>query len=70
MIHRQQPDTSPIPSPCTNECQLNDQEMCTVCYRTMMDIIDWTMADETEKKEILKKCAKRKAAAQNQDQTS
>ncbi|EED36319.1 hypothetical protein NOR51B_2269 [Luminiphilus syltensis NOR5-1B] len=37
--------------------------MCTGCYRTSDEIVDWFMADDTRKHEIIKACAERRDLA-------
>ncbi|MGZ0657463.1 DUF1289 domain-containing protein [Coraliomargarita sp. W4R53] len=62
--HSQPNISASTPSPCNDECELDHNDICTGCYRSIAEIIDWGMAsDEKQKQEILKRCAHRKSAA-------
>lgn len=50
-------------SPCISVCVLDDQDVCTGCYRTGDDIMNWFMASDDEKRDILKACRERRDAA-------
>jgi len=61
----QQNISASTPSPCNDQCQLDHDDICTGCYRSISEIIDWGMtADEKLKQDILKKCTDRKSLAQ------
>ncbi len=49
-----------VPSPCTNNCSLNEKEICVGCYRSISEIITWVNQTKNQKKEILDRCLKRK----------
>ncbi len=40
-------------SPCVSICALNEDDVCTGCYRTAVEITDWFMADEARKSAII-----------------
>ncbi len=40
-------------SPCVSVCALNEEDVCTGCYRTGKEITDWFMADDVRKRAIL-----------------
>ncbi|WP_040481993.1 DUF1289 domain-containing protein [Luminiphilus syltensis] len=55
--------TESVQSPCISVCLLNEDDVCTGCYRTSDEIVDWFMADDTRKHEIIKACAERRDLA-------
>jgi predicted Fe-S protein YdhL (DUF1289 family) len=51
----------PIPSPCTNTCQLDPATgHCTGCLRTVDEIMQWPSATAAEKRDILARLPLRK----------
>ena len=48
-------------SPCVNNCQLNKNDVCIGCYRSISEIIGWGDKSETQKIDILARCSKRKS---------
>ncbi|WP_082752931.1 DUF1289 domain-containing protein [Janthinobacterium sp. B9-8] len=42
-------DTQAIPSPCINQCKLDDAQTCTGCRRTIEEIRLWSKTTEAEK---------------------
>lgn len=51
---------TPVPSPCIEICVLNEEDVCTGCYRTAIEITDWTMMDNEKKAEVNALAAKRR----------
>ena len=49
-----------IESPCINKCQLNPNNICIGCYRTISEITGWTTKSINEQKEIVARSLKRK----------
>ena len=47
-------------SPCVSVCALDEHDLCMGCYRTADEITDWFMASAAQKREILKRAAKRR----------
>lgn len=47
-------------SPCISICVLDDDDVCTGCYRTAAEITDWFMASSAQKREILQLAIKRR----------
>ena len=39
-------DHQPVISPCISVCELNDDEVCLGCGRSLQDIADWSAADD------------------------
>lgn len=50
-----------IKSPCINICKLKD-DICQGCFRTPKEISLWSHLFDAEKKVVLEKAKKRKAA--------
>lgn len=48
-------------SPCINVCQLNSDNMCLGCYRTLDEIGSWGSASNNAQLLIVEKALKRKA---------
>ncbi len=51
---------SAVSSPCVGLCELNDDSICTGCYRAIEEITGWGMLDNTEKSDIIERVQKRK----------
>ncbi|MDC9727779.1 MAG: DsbA family protein [Methyloprofundus sp.] len=56
--------TQPIASPCLKECRLNSQDMCSSCFRSLVEITNWPTMTEHEKQQCIDKCAQRKSSQQ------
>jgi predicted Fe-S protein YdhL (DUF1289 family) len=54
---------TPAPSPCIGICQLDAQQLCVGCRRTLDEIAEWPLATEARRREILHELASRKAGA-------
>jgi predicted Fe-S protein YdhL (DUF1289 family) len=53
-----------VPSPCTSVCRINAATgLCEGCFRTLAEITDWSRADDADKREILRRVAERRQAA-------
>lgn len=50
-------------SPCISVCLLDEKDICVGCYRSADEIMDWFMADDQGKRDILKRARERRAAA-------
>lgn len=46
-------------SPCISVCVLDDDDICMGCYRSAVEITDWAMSSDEQKREILKKARQR-----------
>lgn len=51
---------SPVKSPCIEICVLNDADICIGCYRTAVEITDWSMLDDRRKAEVVENAARRR----------
>ena len=52
-------EKKPVKSPCISVCILNDKNVCEGCYRTALEITDWVMYSDDEKRDVLKLCGTR-----------
>jgi len=43
-------------SPCIGTCSLDDNDICSGCYRSITEIISWKDNTEKQKREILDRC--------------
>lgn len=53
------PDEAQVKSPCVSLCALNEDDICVGCYRSLKEISGWVRYDNREKREVLRRCAKR-----------
>lgn len=51
-----------VSSPCVSICVLNDEDVCTGCYRSADEITDWSMCSAERKREILCRARERRLA--------
>lgn len=54
-------DPSPIDSPCVQICELDADDICLGCGRSLAEIGDWLTASDSEKLEIRARAAARLA---------
>ncbi|MDG1474125.1 MAG: DUF1289 domain-containing protein [Porticoccaceae bacterium] len=47
-------------SPCVAICRLNEDDMCTGCYRMSNEITDWRFLPMEKKRQVLSLCDKRR----------
>ena len=47
-------------SPCIACCKLNNEKICTGCYRHIEEIVDWNKRSDAEHAQILQRCRDRK----------
>ena len=50
-------------SPCISVCVLDDEDICMGCYRSAMEITDWFMATDEQKRETLRLALERMQAS-------
>ena len=50
-------------SPCISVCALDDNNICTGCYRSAEEITDWFMASDEQKREVLRRAQERMQAS-------
>lgn len=56
--------TSTVVSPCINICELNDENICVGCYRSVDEIIDWRSLSNEEQIIIVERADERKKAVE------
>ena len=57
-----------VKSPCTGQCYIpRDSRTCSGCYRTDMEIFDWSELDSFERSLIVQRAKARKALAKSDD---
>lgn len=49
-----------IPSPCVSLCKLDDDDICTGCFRSADEITDWGRAGEQQRLDIWQAVVKRR----------
>ncbi len=54
-----------IESPCLRCCCLDQDDICTGCFRSVDEIARWGVAATKEKREILERCKEREAEVDN-----
>jgi predicted Fe-S protein YdhL (DUF1289 family) len=56
--------TGPLPTPCIGICQMDSvSALCKGCFRTMDEIIDWSVASESKKFTIWQEIKRRRTPA-------
>src|ERR1035437_31289 len=54
-------DAAVAPSPCNSVCEMNPETgLCKGCFRTIDEIIQWSIATESEKRAIWREINRRK----------
>ena len=48
-----------VKSPCISVCVLDEDDICSGCYRSALEITDWMMMSDERKREVLVRCAER-----------
>lgn len=43
----------PVASPCVSVCALDDEDICTGCYRSLNEIGNWSGMDNARKREVI-----------------
>ena len=61
MLNSSNTTGQPVASPCTDDCVLNTDKICTGCYRHIDEIAGWGRKPDDMKREILLNCERRKA---------
>jgi len=54
-----------VPSPCVSICALDENDVCTGCFRTGPEISRWGMMNPDEKRAVRLACAEREQASVN-----
>jgi len=48
-----------VSSPCVSICALDEEDQCIGCHRTSDEIMSWPRLSDEERREILRRVAKR-----------
>jgi hypothetical protein len=51
---------SDVPSPCVQNCCLDDNDMCLGCFRMIDEILIWGTATTQQRLDVVQACALRK----------
>jgi len=54
---------TPVKSPCVHVCILNDDDVCTGCFRSGHEISRWGRMSNDEKRQVLVQSQQREAAS-------
>jgi hypothetical protein len=57
------PLPKPVKSPCISVCALDDQDVCTGCQRTAVEITQWGRMSDEQRRDVLR-LAHQRAVAQ------
>ena len=49
----------PIPSPCVGVCALDENDLCIACQRSGIEIAEWGVYSNAEKKAVWEKIKRR-----------
>lgn len=49
-----------INSPCVRNCCLSEDDICLGCFRSLDEIVRWTVASEQQKQDVLELAHSRK----------
>ncbi|WP_092406613.1 DUF1289 domain-containing protein [Pseudomonas sp. NFACC02] len=52
-----------VPSPCISVCRLDEDKVCTGCFRHVEDIREWRAATDERRREIVRQADQRRAGA-------
>lgn len=51
-----------LESPCINVCELNQDNLCTGCFRSIDEIAEWSQMQQERKLAVLQECRRRENA--------
>lgn len=51
-----------IASPCISVCALDEEDVCTACFRDLDEIAQWSSLDNEQKLAVLRRCQARSRA--------
>ncbi|MDX1504675.1 MAG: DUF1289 domain-containing protein [Spongiibacter sp.] len=43
----------PVSSPCISVCALDNNDVCTGCYRNLREISDWSAMSNAQRREVI-----------------
>jgi uncharacterized protein len=44
----------PVASPCISVCVLDEQDVCTGCFRNVQEITDWSEMSNAQRREVVR----------------
>ncbi|BBB28431.1 DUF1289 domain-containing protein [Neptunomonas japonica] len=51
--------SSPVRSPCMGVCALDEKDLCIACRRSGMEIAEWGVLTNDQRREVIKKIERR-----------
>ncbi len=48
-----------VPSPCISVCALNEDDVCTGCYRNVQEIREWRDLTNPQRREVINRALER-----------
>jgi hypothetical protein len=52
-----------VSSPCVGVCALDERDLCIACHRSGIEIAEWGVMSNDEKKAVLQRVRQREAAS-------
>lgn len=52
-------DDLPVKSPCVGVCALDEHDLCIACRRSGIEIAEWGVLTNRERREVMKKVIRR-----------
>ena len=52
-------ETKPVPNPCVGVCVLDMNDICTACHRSGMEIAEWGLLSDDQKREAWQRIVRR-----------
>ena len=49
-------EQAPVRSPCVSICALDEDDICTGCQRSGMEIATWGRMSEVQRRDVLQRC--------------
>lgn len=49
-----------IPSPCNDQCDMNENDICTGCFRSFIEVVKWPKVDNATRALYLKNVEERR----------
>ncbi|MFW1678733.1 DUF1289 domain-containing protein [Pontibacter sp. JAM-7] len=51
----------PVPNPCIGVCALDEHDLCIACRRSGIEIAEWGVYSNEQKRQVIRKVIKREA---------
>lgn len=49
-----------IPSPCNDQCEMDDDDICTGCFRSFIEVVKWSKVDDSTRERYMKNIEERR----------